>query len=435
MDPAAVLGGNDALGAQHEAVGVHIRELLQRGAQLLLAELVRGLNAEVLEHLVRIVMVMAAGAAMAVVVMMMVFMIVMAALAVLMMVLMVMLVAAALFVMIMVMMVLMVMLVAAALFVMIMVMMMLMVMLMAAAFFIMVMVMMVLVVMLVAAAFFVMIMVMMVLVIMLMAAALFVMIMVMMVLVIVLVAAALFVMIMVMMVLMVVLMIVVMMMAGFRIEFKDIDQGSGALDGIEDLLAGELVPRRGDDARLGIFSLDQLDGLIQLVLLHVLGAGEDDGLGGLDLIGKEFAEILEIHAALLAVDDGRTALEFERMALLGLLDDGADLRELADAGGLDDDAVGRIFGDELVDRLMEIADEGAADAAGIELAHFDASFLHEAAVDADLAVFVFKQDDLFAFEGVGDELFDEGGLAGAEEAGNDGNIDHIRVLLFWILFV
>ena len=65
----------------------------------------------------------------------------------------------------------------------------------------------------------------------------------------------------------------------------------------------------------------------------------------------------------------------------------------------------------------EVAHQGAADAAGVQLIDLDARLPHEAAVDADLTEFVLDEDQLFAVEGFLDQLFDEGRLAGAQKAG------------------
>ena len=63
---------------------------------------------------------------------------------------------------------------------------------------------------------------------------------------------------------------------------------------------------------------------------------------------------------------------------------------------------------DLFQCLAEIAHQGAADAAGVQLVDLNASLTHKAAVNADLAEFVFDQHDLFTLERFLDELFDQG---------------------------
>ena len=50
--------------------------------------------------------------------------------------------------------------------------------------------------------------------------------------------------------------------------------------------------------------------------------------------------------------------------------------------------------------------------------------MHEAAVNADLAELVFDEDDLFTLIGLADHLFNERGLARAEESGVNVNGSH-----------
>ena len=74
--------------------------------------------------------------------------------------------------------------------------------------------------------------------------------------------------------------------------------------------------------------------------------------------------------------------------------------------------------------LVEVAHQRTADAAGGHLGDLDAGFLQEAAVNVDLAKFVFDQHQLFALVGFRQQLFDECGLTGAQEAGDDVDFCH-----------
>ena len=118
------------------------------------------------------------------------------------------------------------------------------------------------------------------------------------------------------------------------------------------------------------------------------------------------------------------------MAGLRLFHGGQDLAELADAGGLHQDPVRVIGVDQLVHRGLEVPGQGAADAARVQLGHGDAGVLHEAAVDADLAVFILQQHDLFVPEAAGQQFPDERGLARAQEAGDYIDFYHFSVSFF-----
>ena len=192
---------------------------------------------------------------------------------------------------------------------------------------------------------------------------------------------------------------------------------------VEDLRAGELVPRRRDDDGAGILLAQQRDALGELFLLDARGAGEDDAPGGFDLVVEKFAEVAHIHFAFARVYDGAERVD-RKLAVRRLLHGGHDVGELADARGLDEDAVGGVALADLVQSGTEITRKAAADAAGVHLRHLNAGVLHEAAVHADLAELVLDEDELFARVGFRDQLFDERGLARAEETGKYINFCH-----------
>ncbi len=58
----------------------------------------------------------------------------------------------------------------------------------------------------------------------------------------------------------------------------------------------------------------------------------------------------------------------------------------------------------------------------------DAGILQKAAVNADLTEFVFNQHHLLALIGFLQQLLDQGGLAGAEKAGNNVDCGHNNYL-------
>ena len=131
------------------------------------------------------------------------------------------------------------------------------------------------------------------------------------------------------------------------------------------------------------------------------------------LVVEELAEVLHIDLGLGGVDYGDKAVELESGGLLlHPLHGGDDVGQLAHAGGLDDDAVGGVVGQYLLQGGAEVAHQGAADAAGVHLGDLHAGVLEKAAVDADLAELVLDEHDLLTVEGLVQQLFDESGLAG-----------------------
>ena len=217
---------------------------------------------------------------------------------------------------------------------------------------------------------------------------------------------------MIMLVVVVVMMMVVMVLVGLGFE-----EGGGhvicserVLDGFSDLCAGELLPRCGDDLGVIVDLADQLDRGVELALSDVAGTGQDDSAGILDLILVELLEVLEVDLALAGVDDGYCTAD---LGALDLLDSSHYVRKLADAGGLDEDTVRRELVDDFLQRGAEVADERAADAAGVHLGDLDSGFLQEAAVDADLSEFILDEDELLSVVAIGDELLDESGFSGS----------------------
>ena len=189
----------------------------------------------------------------------------------------------------------------------------------------------------------------------------------------------------------------------------------------DDLGTGQGGPVGGDDGGGGVLLGQQGNGGSNLILTGVAGAAQDNAGGMADLIVIELAEVLHIHFDLVDIGHGDKAVQQHRQGLGHALDRAGDIAQLADAGRLDEDAVGVVGLNDLFQRLAEIADQTAADAAGVQLVDLNTGLAHKAAVNADLTEFVLDQDDLFARERLFDELFDKGGLAGTEKAGE--NVD------------
>ena len=115
-----------------------------------------------------------------------------------------------------------------------------------------------------------------------------------------LVAVAVLVMLMMMLVLIVMVVVMVVMRGNDGVY---VDQLRGMLNGVHDDLAVDVVPGGGDQTGFGVQAADEIIGGFQLFLGDLLRAAEDNGFGALDLIFKEFAEVLEIHLALARVND------------------------------------------------------------------------------------------------------------------------------------
>ncbi len=172
----------------------------------------------------------------------------------------------------------------------------------------------------------------------------------------------------------------------------------------------------------------------ELFLGKLLASAEHDRGGGFYLVIIELTEVLGVHLALDSVDDGGLAddCKLRRAVLNGE----HDVREFADSGGLDDDAVGVELLRYLLESAAKIADEAAADAAAVHLGYLNSGLAQKAAVDADLSKLVLDQDDLFALPCLSQQLFDKRCLTGAEKTGEYCNLSHLSLpLLLFILKV
>ena len=200
--------------------------------------------------------------------------------------------------------------------------------------------------------------------------------------------------------------------------------------GLQDLLAGQGVPGGGDDGSGGVLLAQHGHSGGDLFLGGVLGAAQDDAACVADLVVVELTEVLHIHLDLVDVGHGDEAAQLNIQMLGHALDSAGHVGQLADAGGLDDDAVGVVLLHHLLQSGAEIAHQRAADAAGVQLIDLDAGLLQKAAVDADLAELVLDEHDLLACKGLFDELLDKGGLTGAKEAGENIDLGHSLKCLF-----
>ena len=200
--------------------------------------------------------------------------------------------------------------------------------------------------------------------------------------------------------------------------------------GLQDLLAGQGVPGGGDDGGGGVLLTQHGHSGGDLFLGGVLGAAQDDAACVADLVVVELTEVLHIHLDLVDIGHGNEAAQLNIQMLGHALDSAGHVGQLADAGGLDNDAVGVVLLHHLLQSGAEIAHQRAADAAGVQLIDLDAGLLQKAAVDADLAELVLDEHDLLACKGLFDELLDKGGLTGTKEAGENIDLGHSLKCLF-----
>ena len=245
--------------------------------------------------------------------------------------------------------------------------------------------------------------------------------------VVVMVAALVAVLIMVMVVVMMLFLIIVRMGSIGSLCFaqKFGNQVALTIHNGNDLCTGQFVPIGGHNGGGGVLFLDQGNSCGNLFLVCAAGAAQDDAGCVADLVVIELAKVLHIHFDLVHIGHSHKAVQADRQGLAHTLNSAGHITQLANAGRLDQDAVRMISLHDLFQCLAEVAHQGAADAAGVQLVDLNASLTHKAAVNADLAEFVFDQHNLFTLERFLDELFDQGRFACTQKAGENINFRYL----------
>ena len=192
---------------------------------------------------------------------------------------------------------------------------------------------------------------------------------------------------------------------------------------LQDLSTGQLFPGGGENVSGRIVFSEQFHTGRQLGIGYAGGMAQDDGTGIFDLVVEEFTEVLHVHLALVYI---RYRGKSTQLDVGGInVRNGFDhIAEFADPGRLDQDPVGGIFCDDLLQSFRKISDQTAADTAGVHFGDVHACILQETAVDPDVAEFVFDQHQFFAAVGFCDQFFDQGCLTGSQETGKYINSCH-----------
>ncbi len=235
------------------------------------------------------------------------------------------------------------------------------------------------------------------------------------------VVVVLIVVVMVMMVVLVLVLVGVGLVGGAGLGQQLSHQVALAVHDGNDLGTGQGGPIGGHDGSGGVLLGQHGDSGGDLLLAGVAGAAQDNAGGMADLVIIELAEVLHIHLDLVHIGHGDKAVQ----------DDGqisatpSTARVTSDSLPTPEGSMrirsGMVGLDDLLQGLAEVSHQAAADAAGVQLIDLDTGLTHEAAVDADLAELVLDQDDLLTLESFLDQLFDQGGLTGTQEAGE--NVD------------
>ena len=204
---------------------------------------------------------------------------------------------------------------------------------------------------------------------------------------------------MIMMMLMLFMLLVFVIIVIFTETCREAAGSTG--HGIKDCLSGELIPWRGDDSCIGVQLTDDFSIRCELCFIHVLSLGKNNTGCGCDLIIEELFEIAMIHFAASGVDNGAVAVQFNPADCFHCPQ---DIGKLSDSRGLNDDPIRMICIDDLLQRLLEIAFQRAADAAAVDFADLNAGVFQESSVNTDFTEFIFYKDYLLAMEDIFDQF-------------------------------
>ncbi len=138
--------------------------------------------------------------------------------------------------------------------------------------------------------------------------------------------------------------------------------------------AVQLVPGGGDDHGVRVDFSQHGNHGGKLLRAHVRGAGEHDARGAFYLVAPKFSEIPLMHLCAPGVHHGGGAAG-DKFRVFHAQDGAYHIRELSDAGRLDQYPVGMELRRNFFKGLGKVPHQAAADAAGAHLGDFDPGFL------------------------------------------------------------
>ena len=189
----------------------------------------------------------------------------------------------------------------------------------------------------------------------------------------------------------------------------------------EDQVQADIGPLRPVDRRQRVDPADRGLDPLQFDLIDQVGLVQDDLVGKGDLLDR-FLRIDKAQGQVLGVDHGGHRIQSGPGLDIVVNEEGlGDRAGIGQARGLDDDGVETAFSlHQAGEHPDQVAAHRAADAAVVHLEDLFIGPDHQVVVDADFAEFVDDHRIAFAML-LGEDAVEQGGLAGAEIAGQDGD--------------
>ncbi len=162
--------------------------------------------------------------------------------------------------------------------------------------------------------------------------------------------------------------------------------------------------------------------------IHI-GTADQIGLVQQDSIGKSdlflgLRGVIEVEVKMFGIDDGDNSIEAKALFHFGIAEKGlGDGTRIGEAGGFNQDVIEAVPAfEQLPKNTDEVAPDGAANASVVHLEDLFLRVDHQLVIDTDLPEFVFDHRDppsmIFRQHAI-----QQGGLAGPQEAGQDGDGD------------
>ena len=188
---------------------------------------------------------------------------------------------------------------------------------------------------------------------------------------------------------------------------------------VDDLFDAQVALGGAVDLGDAVDPADPVFEMVELVRGDEVDLVEQDAVGEGDLF-LGFGGVIDVQGDVLGVDDGHDAVEPETGLEILIGEEGlGDRSGISEAGGFDEDVVEAVPAlEELAEDADEVAADGAAEAPVVHLEDFLVGIDDQGVVDADLAELIFDHGDAFSVVRREDSV-EEGGLAGAEKAGED----------------
>ena len=218
------------------------------------------------------------------------------------------------------------------------------------------------------------------------------------------------------------LMMMVMLMLSLELcQFSS--QGSLAFHGLQQLCAGQFTPGSRDNRSFRVVFPQHFHRGVQLLLGNRVSTGQDDGGGGLDLVVVELTKILHIDLHFTSIHNCHCVAQSHVLAH-DLIHGADNIGQLTNTGGLDENPVGMILLNHLLQSLAEVTHQRTADAAGVHFGNIDAGILQETTVDADFTELILNEDQLLACVSLLDHFLNQSGFACTQKTTVNINFGH-----------